>query len=554
MTRAELRYALARWWPGTRQIEGSNQEELMRHSPRGGARSAALSASLVLLCGAALIAGTTATPAHAGPDCTTGQIIKAADPSLSAPSPTYVGNTITSTGGSWTSCAMPFTGNWTRWLRNGVVVAGPTWSPGLPGFFFRTAQAEDIGGAITSQIQPCNADGCYPSYAGSTNSITTANRAPNPPTNLVPADGTTGDSTTPTLSATFSDPDGQTGYTVYTVRRTSDNVVVATGNGPFVASGQASVWTVTSGVLIAGTIYTWSAQNIDSSGWGSGVVTPGSYGADPVWMYPACATDGSPDAEGPACGGGGMSEPAPIPDTCDGADGFCDATLSDLQAAGIDTTSLESSGSLEMAGNPDLIAAGGKRPTSGFTGRWAYLQENLILDNGNACANQVVDSGHCADLWHAWVQLLNGEPMGPMHYTHFRARSGDNNPSHKWIVDTGPMPDVWASSLPSDRSYHHWGWQFGHYQGYWPSSDVSFYPGLWPLDPWNVYSGPNRTGVHRNAFEIHGGWQGHQYEVLGTHGCLRIRYQAITTLRAKWITSTDNKMSSPGPTLYHYYQ
>ena len=62
-----------------------------------------------------------------------GQIVKAADPTLSAPSPTYPGNTITSSGGAWTSCGDAITGFYKEWLRDGAVVNGPTFVASAPG-------------------------------------------------------------------------------------------------------------------------------------------------------------------------------------------------------------------------------------------------------------------------------------------------------------------------------------------------------------------------------------------------------------------------------------
>ena len=40
---------------------------------------------------------------------------------------------------------------------------------------------------------------------------------------------------------------------------------------------------------------------------------------------------------------------------------------------------------------------------------------------------------------------------------------------------------------------------------------------------------------------IHGGWQSHEYESSRSHGCIRLRYQAIPALKAKWDNSTGNK-------------
>ncbi len=105
------------------------------------------------------------------PSCNAGQIVKAADPTLSAPSPTTPGSTITSSGGSWTSCGESFTGFYKEWLRDGAVVSGPTFVASSPVSFAYVVQAADVGHSIRSAVLPCNADGCYSAYASSTNAI-----------------------------------------------------------------------------------------------------------------------------------------------------------------------------------------------------------------------------------------------------------------------------------------------------------------------------------------------------------------------------------------------
>ena len=60
---------------------------------------------------------------------------------------------------------MSLTGFYKEWLRDGVVIEGPTWVAGSPGDFTYIAQEADANHAITSAVQPCNAEGCYGSYA-----------------------------------------------------------------------------------------------------------------------------------------------------------------------------------------------------------------------------------------------------------------------------------------------------------------------------------------------------------------------------------------------------
>jgi len=124
----------------------------------------------------------------------------------------------------------------------------------------------DVLKTISSAVNPCNIDGCYGSYVTSSNPKTVANRAPTTPTNFVPVDGTTSDDTTPTLSAKFSDPDGQTGHVSFSVYDEDTGLQVASGNGTTVSSGSSSTWTVPAGQIAAGTVDDWYAQSVDVSG------------------------------------------------------------------------------------------------------------------------------------------------------------------------------------------------------------------------------------------------------------------------------------------------
>ncbi|HSS82059.1 MAG TPA: hypothetical protein VLK24_12805 [Gaiellaceae bacterium] len=133
--------------------------------------------AVALACSTLALART----ASAVPLCTVGQIVKTADPSLSAPSPTYAGNTITSSGGSWASCGVSISGFYSEWLRDGVVVGGPTWIAGPPGPFTYTALPADVGHKLTSAVQPCNSEGCYGSYAGSSNAVAVSAPQGSPP-------------------------------------------------------------------------------------------------------------------------------------------------------------------------------------------------------------------------------------------------------------------------------------------------------------------------------------------------------------------------------------
>lgn len=140
--------------------------------------------------------------------------------------------------------------------------------------------------------------------------VSAGNTAPSTPIHATPANGSTLADTTPTLSATFSDPDaGDTGtltYEVCTVGMAAGQScaaaggsVLASGTSASGANGAAIPWT--SAVLTNGTRY-WHARATDNmgsvSGWsaswvlviGSPTITVGT-GAD-QWLSPSPLTPG----------------------------------------------------------------------------------------------------------------------------------------------------------------------------------------------------------------------------------------------------------------------
>jgi hypothetical protein len=71
--------------------------------------------------------------------------------------------------------------------------------------------------------------------------------------------------TTPTLHATYSDPDGSPGEVLYTIRDTTGAVVVSDAAGATVASGSDSSYTIPTSTLTDGQLYTWSARSYDGT-------------------------------------------------------------------------------------------------------------------------------------------------------------------------------------------------------------------------------------------------------------------------------------------------
>jgi hypothetical protein len=120
--------------------------------------------------------------AAASPQCHYGEITLNVAPVLRAPNPTRPGDTITSTGGSWTSCGVPFSRFYKEWLRDGVVFSGPDAVQGAPASFTYIVQPGDVGHQIRSAVMPCNDDtGCYGSFVQSSNAIVPSNPPPPPP-------------------------------------------------------------------------------------------------------------------------------------------------------------------------------------------------------------------------------------------------------------------------------------------------------------------------------------------------------------------------------------
>jgi RHS repeat-associated protein len=233
-------------------------------------------------------------------------------PVVTAPNPAYVGSVLTTNNGSW-SC-LPTAYHY-QWLRNGVAISGATSAS-----YTIPAGNANVGATFRSSVQACNGVDCS-SYAQSSNAIVSANRAPSAPSNLSPADLTISSGLTPTLSGTFSDPDGQTGYISFSVLRASTGAVVASGSSPTVNSGATASWTVPASKLIPGVQYKWYAQAGDASGASSGSIGPRRY-----TVPPAAPTLGTPT------GGAGIATPMPVLSASPGTSGS-DTLSYDFQVA-----------------------------------------------------------------------------------------------------------------------------------------------------------------------------------------------------------------------------
>ena len=226
------------------------------------------------------------------PMCAIGAITITGAPYLSAPSPTLHRAARSLHGRQVHLLRRAVTGFYREWLRNGAVVSGPTWTTG--GNFAYGVGAADVGATIRSAVMPCNAEGCYGSYVLSSNAVTAdQSRALPADESRRPATARAADSLTPTLSATFSDPDGQSGHASTS---TSSARPTASPSPPATARPWAPVERRSgrsrAGKLTPGGKYKWTASPTDASGAGGGTSGPNWYGANPVWLYSSCATDG----------------------------------------------------------------------------------------------------------------------------------------------------------------------------------------------------------------------------------------------------------------------
>jgi hypothetical protein len=227
-----------------------------------------------------------AQPLGPPPPCSVGVITNTVPPVIS-PTAAVTGTTYTTTNGSWTSCQEPITGytyQWyLQWNLDFIPIVGATAQS-------YTSDAGGEGHALAVAVDAHNADGDLPAW--SSNSIAFPNVGPYPPTLASPVNGSTVQTTTPTLSANTTDPGGDSisGY---------DFVLVGTAScaaNPIADSGwqSASTWTVPYGKITGAGTYWWCARAQDAPGavsdWGgawSFVVASGSPPNAPTLVSPA---------------------------------------------------------------------------------------------------------------------------------------------------------------------------------------------------------------------------------------------------------------------------
>jgi hypothetical protein len=264
-------------------------------------------------------------------------------------------------------------------------------------------------------------------------------------------------------------------------------------------------------------------------------------GATPAgagWRAPGCEIDGAAIARSRACTPPRGIRPAPrVPNSCAGAV-YCEATYRELDAAGFDSAQLRALDD-EASKTASRTTADLRAPGRLTYGGWVSFHNY----RGRRCAGTVRDSGHCAWLFHEYRVFEGGDPRGGVHVTAFPARSGDDDPSDKWVRNVGPLPDRFrARRRGRTRDSYRWGRMNGRFTGFETDGRDSFYPGLWRLDPWVVYK--PHSARYRSSFEVHGGRNSDGSSRLWTTrtgGCIRLSIAGIRGLRAKWSNRTDNR-------------
>jgi RHS repeat-associated protein len=143
----------------------------------------------------------------------------------------------------------------------------------------------------------------------------TYNSRPAPPAGVQPADGTSSVNLTPTLSATFSDPDpGATGSVEFEIHKQSSGALVAAGTGSSVQVGSSSTWSVPPGSLASGAVYVWRARandGTDVSSW-SDSVTYATGGGTPTSSSPPVVSGQLKVGETLTAASGSWSGTAPL--------------------------------------------------------------------------------------------------------------------------------------------------------------------------------------------------------------------------------------------------
>ncbi|HEX9712790.1 MAG TPA: DNRLRE domain-containing protein, partial [Actinomycetota bacterium] len=100
--------------------------------------------------------------------------------------------------------------------------------------------------------------------------VVTYDESPNTPTLVSPPNNTTTTANTPTFTASYSDPDGDPGYTVFEIINDVTGASVVSGHCGNVSSGSNSSWPGPSGcthpsITLADGRYKWHASNYDGS-------------------------------------------------------------------------------------------------------------------------------------------------------------------------------------------------------------------------------------------------------------------------------------------------
>jgi hypothetical protein len=273
------------------------------------------------------------------------------------------------------------------------------------------------------------------------------------------------------------------------------------------------------------------------------------------WSDLGCEQEGNPLTGTDHCRPAGDladTATAVASDRCLGAV-LCEVTLDEALRTGFDITPLipmEANLTAEYLENnpPPLTSATEQAAASSSSGSHASLVFWMTRDKNNSCNGSPRENGRCGWLGHAYYEPSGGWNRPTWRWTIFPSRSGDNDIARQCVsmiprgapggpVQGGPINTTYAPKNQRGVPYYRVGYMRGAWTGYENRNEQVLAPGIWRLDPWDVYGCPRKRG----EFEIHGGTGPAHLNSRGTHGCIRLSPEGITGLKERWVNRTPDR-------------